>query len=570
MPLTLPHNIKARYEVQACVSEDLLTYRYVGKHVDTGDDVWIWEFKSDYLDGPVIQSLIQGADSLMSLDAPGVARILDYDYDGEHFLVMTESLSGGQAMDAYLGAKGQFSLKQLWGWCTDLLSTLSQLESKGIAHGALSYRMIWVMPDQSLKLVLPLLYATVLQQSLADFEVIDDLVFLSPELIQFQQLDARSDMYSMGVLMFTFFSRSWPYPYTDFVKEHKKHLLDQHKPYHPFSEKLPDKLGALIQRCLMKDPGNRFETFTELVKAYKTKVSLDVEAAREAVVDHAIQKDLQDQRFGFLFSWLKVGLVGLVFGALIVGGMSLKKSFFNSIPDKRVPDMIGLSVDQGQSILADFGLDSVVAGGRFHATLPEGAIVGSKPPPGRDVKANRVVRLFLSKGIPQVLVPDFVGRPLERVEQLAHERQHGIEVIGEVYSDLYQKGVVIRQSPTPNSFLSVSQNVQVEVSKGYPVSFSMAAAEPWFFVKKDNLRRVSVTFQVLDAWPAQDVRMVFRYENREEVLYQRTKQPGQQDYKNFELELGGVVEFYFNDELAVSFTVEDPVPLDDAQSLEKQ
>ena len=557
MSLILPYRVKLKYEIETLVSEDLLAYRYEGVRLDTKAPIWIWEFKPEWLNGDLIQSLINSSDLLIQHSYEGVLSLQDYDYDGEVFLVITEALQGADSLDVFFKERGDLQLNQLWNWSMSLFSTLSYLEEHRLYHGALSSRMIWVTSEGNLKVAMPQLYAIILQSLFTRVDVIDELIFLAPEMVQFQCVDSRSDMYSMGILMYLFFTRRWPYPYTDFVQEHKRHLLKAPRSYRPFSDKLPEKLGVLIQRCLMKDAGNRFSSFSALVVSYKTNISLDIETSREMIVDKAIRKDLQEKRQSFWFKWVLYAGIFIILSGLVWGGFQIQRSFFNRIPDKRVPDVVGLELEKATSILRDFGLESQVAGERFHTVLPEGSIVSTKPPPGRDVKANRMVRLFISKGIPQVLVTDFVGRSLESVQQFANDRHHGIEVIGEVFSDLYQKGVVIRQSPSPNTFLMVSQNVQVEVSKGYPVSFSLAEAESWFFVKNDDLRRITITFQVLDSWPDQDVKIVFRYKEQEEILYHQRKLSGEQDTLVFELNLKGVIELYFNDELASTFVVQD-------------
>ena len=556
MPMSLPITIRSHFKITDFVFEDLLTYRYDAIDLHTNCSVSVWEFKSEWLSAALIQELIKKSEQLIRIEHDHLLSIRDYDYDGDRFLVVTDSMTSFYSIDSFLG-KSKFSMKQLWSWSTDLFSVLTYLEQNGLYHGSLSFRMIWVNKDKHLKVVLPLLYALVLVRVVSEVDVVDDLLFLAPEIIQFQTLDSRSDMYSMGILLFTFFSKAWPYPYTDFVKEYKENLLANPRVFVPYSDKLPEKLEALIERCLMKDSVNRFDSFVALVDSYKTGQSMSIDTVGESKVDLSLKNDLQGSRFGYWKNWVKWILILISFLILLGNGFYFSNTFFNRIPDKRVPDVIGLPEDKAQSLLLEFGFDSEVVGGRFHMSLPEGAIVSTKPPPGRDVKANRKVRLFISKGIPQVLVSDFVGRSLKRGEELAAERQHGIEVVAEVYSDLYEKGVVISQIPTPNSFLAVSQNVQVEVSKGFPVSFSVEKVDSWLFLNKNNFRRVKVTFQVLDSWADQDIRIVYRINDRKEVLYRQRKLSGQQDIQYFELELEGVVDFYFNDELAVSYIVKD-------------
>ena len=82
-------------------------------------------------------------------------------------------------------------------------------------------------------------------------------------------------------------------------------------------------------------------------------------------------------------------------------------------------------------------------------------IIESKPPAGRVVKSSRLIRLFVSKGLGPVLVPNLVGFSKEEAAEILLQKGFNLEVTNESYSMQYPEGVVLGQESGSNTFLGL-------------------------------------------------------------------------------------------------------------------
>ena len=256
-------------------------------------------------------------------------------------------------------------------------------------------------------------------------------------------------------------------------------------------------------------------------------------------------KQVQKKRLKGYIQWAAIGL-GIL--SVLAGLYFLYIRYLTAIPEKTIPSVIGKSQYEAEALLSAHGLKSIVAGARAHAFLEQGTIIESKPPAGRLVKQNRLIRLFVSKGKGPILVPDLVGLGQNGVELELEKSGLAVEVIKEVFSIQYKKGVVIKQFPTPSTFSDPNDPIEIVLSKGYPIEYKIEKAASRFFKKKDHLRVVNMTFFILDEGASQEVKLVFKHNDRVETLYLESHPPGDVITLNFELDLEGVLELYLNNE----------------------
>ena len=96
--------------------------------------------------------------------------------------------------------------------------------------------------------------------------------------------------------------------------------------------------------------------------------------------------------------------------------------YITAVPEVAVPNVIGLDVEKSEEMIDQYQLKWLVSGSRFHPSIEEGLVIESKPPSGRIVKQDRLIRLFVSKGKGPVLVPDLVGYTKDIIEDVVIER----------------------------------------------------------------------------------------------------------------------------------------------------
>ena len=157
----------------------------------------------------------------------------------------------------------------------------------------------------------------------------------------------------------------------------------------------------------------------------------------------------------------------LVVVALMAAGAALTVSWVLGppAPEVTVPNLVGMTPDEAQAAAKQVGLDAEVAGQRYDDAIPPGKVCMTEPAPGRGVRKGRVLRLYVSRGPINCVVPDVVGEKLEKAEELLKRRGLSVGDVNYVRSD-YLPGIVVSTSPSAGSRMPSGSSVDLQVSGG--------------------------------------------------------------------------------------------------------
>jgi serine/threonine protein kinase len=263
---------------------------------------------------------------LSQLNHPNVASIYDFDtQDGIDFIVM--ELIDGTTLAQKI-AVGPMSESESMYLILQILDALQEAHRRGIVHRDLKPGNIIVGHNQHLK-VLDFGLATIIKpidssstESLAQPDQdAGTLPYMAPELLQGHACDARSDIWSLGVLIYEMVSGTRPFkgqtPY-----EVSSAILRSDPP--SLSSELSGGFKTVVSRCLLKEPGRRFQTAGE------------VKAALSSF-------DVQPQRDRFSRTWLTLGAAALLLMAAL-GIVLLKKHLRPRPPDTALPALKQLAI----------------------------------------------------------------------------------------------------------------------------------------------------------------------------------------------------------------------------------
>ena len=196
-----------------------------------------------------------------------------------------------------------------------------------------------------------------------------------------------------------FFSQQWLCKYSISIHQIKKEIVGGFQPFKPIHPKIPDRLCTIIKVCLSPDKENRFRSFVELVKAYKSNInlkSMNLNEESSLMVDSLKAYIKEKTKLSVMQTSRLIALVVVVILS-IFGVNQLFLSYMKAIPEIAVPDLSGLTEEEVEALLDKYQLNYLNAGVRFHPNVAENFIIETKPPAGRIVKEDRVIRLYLSK-----------------------------------------------------------------------------------------------------------------------------------------------------------------------------
>jgi len=269
--------LDGRYQIEKLLDEGGMGRVYRARHCELDRTVAIKVLHADLaLNEKLAARFLLEARAAASVDNPNVVRISDFGRleDGSGFLVM-EYLEGITLKDLLTKNEGPLPGKSIAEIGRQMANGLAAAHDKGIIHRDLKPDNVTIVEQSGLPLLCKLLDFGIArhrgrpasEKRLTDAGVmVGTPMYMAPEQIEGGDVDARSDIYSLGVVLYELATAAPP-----FQADSKVGLLAQHKYVIPMpirervsGASCPPKLEAIILRCLAKKPADRFATATEL------------------------------------------------------------------------------------------------------------------------------------------------------------------------------------------------------------------------------------------------------------------------------------------------------------------
>ena len=318
--------------------------------------------------------------------------------------------------------------------------------------------------------------------------------YLSPEQARGAPVDQRSDIYSVGIVLYELLTGQLPFTGETPLEIAMKHLSEIPKAPSELRPEIPTDLDMIVLRALAKDPADRFESAEEmerelarvaggggvttetaeaatavlagagLAEAAPTMISRrPVVAPRETYDDHYYDYEEPPRRRRPLWPWLLAIL--LAAGAIVAGFYVWDqiRDELNATKPVAVPLVEGMRKPLAEKAIRDAGLRPRAIN-RSHLTVPVGEVFAQDPDAGERIQKGNAVRIFVSTGKPRVNVPDVLGA--READAIATIRAAGlIPNPVEIFSDDPQ-GSVIAQDPKGGTSVVRGSTVRINISKG--------------------------------------------------------------------------------------------------------
>lgn len=547
----------SNYLITKTISEDILSYLYVGQNTTTKTNVYIWEYKSEFLTPKLIKKLIFFAEKVSGIHHPNILPIIEYEVKNNAFFVICEHIPQFNPLSQFIEKKQNLK-KFASNIVTQIMSAMLTIESNLLVHGNLNFYSIYITPDGTVKLTNILFPLLILKAYLLKNDIVDEGVFLAPEFLLKRKYSIRSDIYAFGVLLYVLYTQKWPFAHNPDLSILKKSLLKKYPSAKELNPKIPALIDQIINKCLYPDPLNRFSSFQELKETLfgLKEIQLPTNPTpKEPWIKKIIISESHLELYYKLKSYFNklIIILPIVCVSLLLYIWYL--NYVNSIPNITVPDVLGLPQEQAMQVLQEKKLTAQVIGSYVRNDIPPGVVVETKPPAGRSVKQNRCIRLFLAKTSSIIETPLLIGHTIEESNMMVDQDKLQIEVIDEEYSQEYPKGVITSQIPTQNPTFNIKEDkIQVTLSKGFPI---MVDIMPIIEIGQIELTKketfqVKILIAILENWKKQVIKIIKVHENSAEILSVDHLNPGEQKTKQFIVEKGDKIEIYYSDQLAYS------------------
>ncbi|WP_089154772.1 Stk1 family PASTA domain-containing Ser/Thr kinase [Micromonospora sp. NBS 11-29] len=488
-----------RYQVGELLGYGGMAEVHRGRDLRLGRDVAIKMLRTDLARDATFQMRFRReAQNAASLNHPAIVAVYDTGEEtaptGETLPFIVMEFVNGRTLKEVLGVEGRLQPRRALEICADMCAALEFSHRHGIIHRDIKPGNVMLTQTGQVKVMdfgiarALASGATTMTQTSA---VIGTAQYLSPEQARGEAVDARSDVYAAGCVLFELLCGHPPFVGDSPVSVAYQHVREQPPTPSTINPDVNPAVDAIVLKALSKNPLNRYQSAGEmradLLRAaagrpvLATPVMPADETAPMAAAAGGYHPTQQTQVLGpqtrqqpparvgdprkrRSSSWVIAMFAALGVLAVIALGTAL---WLNQAGNEKVsvPQLVGRPQAEAQNAITQAGLRFVAGDPVQNTTCEKGSVVGQNPPFGQRVDKNTPVTVQVCTGPGQVTIPKGLeGSQLENVQSQLEGL--GLKVEVNNVDNSAQKGTVVKVEPSQGSKVPEASTVKLQVSRG--------------------------------------------------------------------------------------------------------
>lgn len=506
--------LEDRYLIESLVGVGGMANVYRGQDSKTGNPIAVKVLKEEFLDNEELVRRFKNESKAISiLDHPNIVKVYDVSVtDSLQYIVM--EYIDGITLKEYLHQRGgALTWKEVVHFASQVLSALEHAHSKGIVHRDVKPQNIMLLADGSIKMMdFGIARFSRAQSQTVSDKAIGSVHYISPEQAKGDFTDARTDIYSVGVMLYEMLSGRLPFDGDGAVSIAIMQISDKPKPLGEIAPNVPDGLRQITEKAMEKDPKDRFQSAHEMLEAIESfkrnpSILFEYEYNTQTAPDKTINKVVNNAKPGSsntptgearrvgtssaitnkankgknvknskrkkkkekYFSLLPIfaGMaVAFVIGAGILVYLIFTNSsnaLFSKLPDVTLINFVGMTEDE---FLASEYASQIkpVWVREYKSDIEAGTIYQQNPKNGRVVKQGQKVTLRVSLGTHWITVPPTTGMVQEDAEEMLKEKGVPV-VVNYVQDDSSAAGTVAYTEPAAGEQIASDTTVVMYVSE---------------------------------------------------------------------------------------------------------
>ena len=437
--------------------------------------------------------------AVAQLSHANIVSVYDVSTNSDTEYIVME-LIDGITLKQYMERRGRMDWRESLHFITQIMRGLSHAHSRGIIHRDIKPQNIMVLRDGSVKVAdFGIACLANAGQTLTQ-EALSSVHYISPEQARGDRIDARSDIYSAGVVLYEMLTGRLPFEGDSAVSVAIQHLSSVPLAPRDIDPSIPEPLELICMKAMNSDPNKRYPTADAMLadlEKFRKDPSVDMDYIRRelatpsadseptmplptAQVASAVKKrtaevrrdDYRDEPPRRDKKSLAI-IVGIFAAALVLVVLLFKLILGDFGPASSnksypVPDVRGKTVEEAQLMdeVKDIFYIEVV-GTRVSDQYEPGQIVEQDPTAGKTRKSNLVIQVYVAEEPEKEYMKDVVGMEYRQAKLLLGDMGLGL-VFKPVYenSDKYPTDVVVSTEPASDEALTKGQTVVLHISTG--------------------------------------------------------------------------------------------------------
>ena len=427
------------------------------------------------------------AQAVAMLSHPNIVSVYDVSHSESVEYIVMELIEGVTLMQ-YMQKKGALGWKEPLHFSVQISKALEHAHSKGIVHRDIKPQNIMIIRDGSIKVADFGIAALESTQEQRSSQTVGSVHYIAPEQARGEQPDTRSDIYSLGVVMYEMLTGRMPYDGETAEQIALKHIAGIAVPPQEINPDIPDELARITLRAMNADINARYQSASELLadleefrkqQAAANRTSSDGEEGFEVVPDvEPIGRTGEMSEAKYARRRKRSRKVSIMSGAVGVLVFMVAvfvflwnywlRDIFSTAERIELPNFVGRSYESVVNDSSYTQLYAFTVTYSIDPTVPEGEIISQDPEAGRSlmiVPEKIAVTLTVSTGVREAVVPDVLNSSLQ--EAVVELQNSGFKYeTNYVTSDVVTEGYVISTDPAPGSSLAEGSTVFLTISSG--------------------------------------------------------------------------------------------------------
>lgn len=496
-------NNRYRIQEQIGVGGMAIVYRAIDEKLDR--EVTFKVLKEDYInDEEFIKRFSTEARAAARLSNSNIVNVYDVGNDGNiHYIVM--EYIDGFTLKELISSKAPFTDEEAVGIGLQIGAALEHAHKNGIVHRDIKPENILITKSGNIGTIkvtdFGIAKATTSKTSPIDF--MGSVHYFSPEQAKGENVDTRSDIYSLGIVLFEMVTGQLPFTGETAVALAMKHLKEPIPDIKAINPNVSDKLVSVIKKATCKEPKNRYQTIAELVKDLKyvlAEIHMSKKEKENVYTDETVimtkddvdtirnsqkhtennnkknknnnsnknnkKQELSQEDADYKKKEKKVILAAIITGIVLILGITMGSRMINNTlyaGTIKVPNFVSMTSEKAEALAVRKHI-TIETKEIYKENVDEGVVADQSVKKGERIKENETVTLYVSSGSNSVTVPKFEGYMKSKAEEIA-EANNLVLVVEYVTSDELA-GTVVEQDIKEGEKVAPKSEIKIKVSSG--------------------------------------------------------------------------------------------------------
>ena len=471
--VTKGQKINDRYEIIRILGEGGMANVYLANDTILNRKVAVKVLRGDLAnDEKFVRRFQREALSASSLNHPNIVEIYDVGEDDGNFYIVMEYIEG-KNLKQLIKRRTKLSLPEVIDIMKQLTDGIASAHDSFIIHRDIKPQNMLILDNGLVKItdfgIAVALNSTQLTQTNS---VMGSVHYLPPEQAAGKGATFKSDIYSLGILMYELITGSLPFKGENAVEIALKQMKEPIPSVRDFDSSIPQSVENIILKACAKNPKNRYENVRDMHEdlckcldesmANVEKVEYEYkeyEIATKKVkeVDNKVEEEEEDikkkkskEKSSNKAAWI----IGIIVGFLVIAGtvLILMLPKLTKIPEISVPDVSNLSIAQAEKKLRDAGFTiNETTEEEFSDSVDEGKVIRTIPQADVVRKKGTAITIYLSKGTEKIKIEDYTGQNIYEVKGKLEQLGLRVSIESQNVEDvtMYEdkEDIVIDQNP---------------------------------------------------------------------------------------------------------------------------